>query len=128
MGKMRHEKGEADLTLSITLSGDRERAWLSTRLGASPNSDGIGLFPTPSLQPPATADTEVAAFWKHCLKGLTMFYGDTNAQGNPRLTCHPVDYTLCGLSKRDNEAETADILTFCPFTPLQSHFPQPEQP
>lgn len=41
--------------------------------------------------------------------------------------CPAIDYTLCSSSERENEVETADVLTFCPFTPLQSHFPQLEE-
>lgn len=47
-----------------------------------------------------------------------------------KLMTHPPCSRLYNaqLKQRENEVETADILTFCPFTPLQSHFPQPEQP
>lgn len=111
--------------VSIPRDGERGRPWPSAGLGASARGGGIRLLPTPG--PPA-----LCCCRETLLKGRRPGRGDAprrcKCSWNQQLARLPRDYTPCGLSKQGNEAERADLLTFCPFTPLQSHFPQPEQP
>lgn len=118
--QVRHGKEEADGLASHSVG-----TWggYGQAMGASAYSDGIILFPIPIP----------SALW-HCwyrdgciLKTLHEGLGIGNALWWCKLPLKSIHYTPCSSSERENEVETADILTFCPFTPLQSHFPQLEE-